>query len=258
MDFNLHPESVRGLEQADRETLSRLLNIYRAHQSANRLKEKYYNGHITLGEVNLGIALPHGMARLSVGCDWGKKAVDVLAARSMFDGFVDNRGGDAGEIKRIADANRLIAQYKTACRDELKLGATFATLSKDPNIGCKIRFHSERTAAAEWDGNKDRIRDGFAIIDYRTERDGLGNNIDKASLVYLYTDENVVALRRTPADNWEAVYFPHKLGRPLMEPLIYDATSDKPFGRSRIKKTVRALIQGHVRTVANATIGLEF
>ena len=43
-----------------------------------------------------------------------------------------------------------------------------------------------------------------------------------------------------------------------MEALIWNATSNKPFGRSRIKEPVRRLIQGYVRTIANATIGLEF
>jgi hypothetical protein len=44
----------------------------------------------------------------------------------------------------------------------------------------------------------------------------------------------------------------------MMEALIWNATSDKPFGRSRIKEPIRRLIDGYVRTVANATIGLEF
>ena len=43
-----------------------------------------------------------------------------------------------------------------------------------------------------------------------------------------------------------------------MEPLVWDATSNKPFGQSRLKGPIRRLIQGYVRTVANATIGLEF
>ena len=43
-----------------------------------------------------------------------------------------------------------------------------------------------------------------------------------------------------------------------MEPMIWNATNSKPFGRSRIKEPVRRLIQGYVRTIANATIGLEF
>jgi hypothetical protein len=44
----------------------------------------------------------------------------------------------------------------------------------------------------------------------------------------------------------------------MMEALIWNATSDKPFGRSRIKEPIRRLIQGYVRTIADATIGLEF
>jgi hypothetical protein len=43
-----------------------------------------------------------------------------------------------------------------------------------------------------------------------------------------------------------------------MEPMIWNATSNKPFGRSRIKEPIRRLIDGYVRTIANATIGLEF
>lgn len=43
-----------------------------------------------------------------------------------------------------------------------------------------------------------------------------------------------------------------------MVALIWDATNDKPFGQSRLKEPIRRLIQGYVRTVANATIGLEF
>ena len=58
--------------------------------------------------------------------------------------------------------------------------------------------------------------------------------------------------------NWRAEKHAHKMGRPLMEPLIYNPTSDKPLGQSRIKEPIRRLIQGYVRTVANATIGLEF
>ncbi|MCI5870247.1 MAG: phage portal protein, partial [Dorea sp.] len=43
-----------------------------------------------------------------------------------------------------------------------------------------------------------------------------------------------------------------------MIPLVWDATNDKPMGQSRLKEPIRRLIQGYVRTVANATIGLEF
>jgi hypothetical protein len=43
-----------------------------------------------------------------------------------------------------------------------------------------------------------------------------------------------------------------------MEPLVWNATSNKPFGRSRLKFPIRELINGYVRTICNASIGLEF
>ena len=71
-------------------------------------------------------------------------------------------------------------------------------------------------------------------------------------------EERVLDVLTKTASIWSAEKYPHKMGRPLMEPMVWDATSLKPFGRSRIKGPVRSLIQGYIRTVAMATIGLEF
>ncbi len=252
----ISPTNVIGLPATDYARLNKLVQTFLQHQAGNSRKNSYYEGKISLGSVNLGIALPEGMSGLEIGCAWGAKCVDVLAARSMFDGFVGANGEDVPALNALVANNRLISQYGWACRDELKLGATFATLSKDPRIGCKIRFHSEQTAAALWNGDLGRIDCGFAIIDTAPDN---GTQTWSPTMVYFYTDTAVWVLRR-PADGylWTAAPYPHRMGRPLMEPLIWNATSDKPFGRSRIKEPVRRLIDGYVRTIANATIGLEF
>ena len=255
MFFGIVPGSIAGLTEEERNMLQQLLDTYQAHWSKNIEKDKYYEGKISLSSVNLGIALPDGMARLEIGCAWGAKTVDVLAARSMFDGFVGTDGEDVEELDAIVQNNRLVAEYMKAARDELKYGCTFATLSADKKIGCKIRWHSPQTAAALWDGEKGRIRCGFAIID--TVQDNESAYTWRPSVVNFYTDTDVIVLKRNE-DTWTATRFPHKMGRPLMEPLIWNATSNKPFGRSRIKEPIRRLIQGYVRTIANATIGLEF
>ena len=83
---------VPGLTKEEQQQLSDLAAAYNYHQVRNATKDKYYEGHITLNDVNLGIALPQGLHNLEVGCSWGQKAVDVLAARSMFDGFVSTGG----------------------------------------------------------------------------------------------------------------------------------------------------------------------
>ena len=65
-------------------------------------------------------------------------------------------------------------------------------------------------------------------------------------------------LERDDYSAWRATPHAHKMRRPLMEAMVWNATSNKPFGRSRIKEPIRRLIDGYVRTIANATIGLEF
>lgn len=249
----LTADMVNGLPFEDRDNLNKLINVYNKHWAKNVEKDKYYEGKIALADVNLGIALPLGMLGLEVGCAWGSKAVDVLAARSMFDGFVGEDGVDVETLDRIVVGNRLIAEYAKACRDELKYGCTFATLSADNDYGCKIRFHSPQTASALWDGEAGRIKCGMAIMDTEPDEDEYWT----PTVVNYYTDDAIWVLRGSDG-LWTAEEHRHRMGRPLMEALIWNATSGKPFGRSRIKEPIRRLIQGYVRTIANASIGLEF
>ena len=245
---------VQGLTPEEQNQLRDLADAYNYHQGRNVTKDKYYEGHISLNDVNLGIALPQGLRNLEVGCSWGQKAVDVLAARSMFDGFVGT-GGSLDTLARLVKDNRLVAEYAKACRDELKYGCVFATLSADTGIGCRIRFHSPATAAALWSGEKGRIDCGMAIID--TVKDEHFEGIWRPTLVNFYTDTDLIVLRGN-GSFWTAERKPHKMDRPLMEPMIWNATNSKPFGRSRLKRPIRALIDDYVRTAANAAIALEF
>lgn len=245
---------VNGLTNDEQKKLNKLVKVYEAHQTSNDTKERYYEGKISLHEVNLGIALPKGMNNLEIGCEWGRKCVDVLASRSMFDGFVGANGETNELLLKIMDGNRMLHEYAKACKDELKLGCSFATLSGDDRLGCKIRFHSARTAAALWNGDKGRVDCGFAIID--TVFDESERNWTP-TIINMYTDDAIIVMKYD-GRTWNAERHPHTMGMPLIVPLVYNATSSKPFGSSRIKDPIRRLIQGYVRTIANATIGLEF
>lgn len=256
INLNLNASNIIGLDLNEADRINKLVEIFQYHQFKNCIKNKYYEGKITLNEVNLGIALPDGMSRLEIGCAWGSKTVDVLASRSMFDGFVGANGNEVDQLDQIVINNDFIAEYNKACRDELKYGCDFATLSYDEKIGCKIRFHSPQTAAAMWDGEKGRISCGIVILD--SVPDEMDRDSWRPSLVAYYTDDSIWVLSAADRTTWYAKRYTHKMGRPLMEPLIWNATSDKPFGRSRIKEPIRRLIDGYVRTIANATIGLEF
>lgn len=253
--MNIELSAINNLPAYENSLLLELIAAYDSHQNKNLVKEKYYEGAVTLNDVNLGIALPKRMKNLDVGCEWGAKAVDVLASRSMFDGFVSSSGNNSDVLNQIMDNNNLISQYMKATKDELKLGCTFATLSADDEIGCKIRFHSAQTAAALWDGEKGRIGCGMAIID--TIPDEKEELAWTPSHINLYTETDIWEIRYIEGE-WTAIRHPHIMGRPLMVAMVWNGTNKKPFGRSRIKKPIRALIDGYIRTFANMAIGLEF
>jgi hypothetical protein len=244
---------VKGLPEEEQQKLNNLVQIYNYHYYQNETKQRYYNGHIPLSEVNLGIALPRNLAKLDIGCSWGAKTVDVLAGRSMFDGFVSENGYEADTMSEIVKRNRMIAEYSKATRDELLYGSTFAVLSGHPDAAM-IRFYSPKCAAAAWNAEKGRIDCGFAFQDARRDE----SDIDWSPMyVNLFTDTATWVLSRE-SGHWIAEKYPHKFGIPMMVALTWNPSSDKPFGQSRIKEPIRRIIQGYVRTIANATIGLEF
>ncbi len=244
---------VEGLPEKEQIKLNRLREIYVYHRSSNRKKRRYYNGKITLKEVNLGIALPQSIAKLDIGCAWGAKTVDVLAARSMFDGFVTGNGEKSHAMDAIMRRNHLIAEYNKACKEELKYGCAFAGISGKRGHA-RVRFYSPHCAAASWNAQKGCIDCGFAFDDGRKDESDINWSPEH---VNFYTDTDIWQLDRIDG-RWNATRFPHEFGKPMLIPLAWDATADKPFGQSRLKEPVRRLIQGYVRTMANATIGLEF
>lgn len=244
---------VENLPEEEQLRLNKLKRIYDMNRTKNRLKRRYYEGKISLGEVNLGIALPHGIQRLQIGCAWGEKAVDVLAARSMFDGFVDTKGNNADEMNDIAERNELIAEYEKARIEELKYGVAFGAVSGSKGEA-KIRFYSPMCAAAIWDASNKCVECGFAFDDSRI--DDSEPDWGPEHVTY-YTKDATYQLDKD-GGAWKATRYAHSFGRPLMEAMAWNATNDKPFGKSRINRPIRTLMQGYVRTIANATIGLEF
>lgn len=246
--------NVEGLPKEDQETLNRLEDIYKWHQVGNALKDKYYSGKVKLKDVNLGIALPTSLGKLEIGCDWGAKTVDVLAERSMFDGFVGSDGKTDDGMKAIQQRNHLLSEYQKAVKDELKYGCCFAALYGGTG-DARIAFYSPECGAAEWDDEEKRIGSGFVFTDLPT---------DESIIEWTPKDINFYTAKTTyhliyDGGSWivgKAVG--NKFGRPLIEAMVWQPTSAFPFGHSRLSTPIRRLIDSYVRTLANASIALEF
>ena len=109
MYLGITTTNVFGLDDYTKQKFMELVNVYNKHYPANEIKDRYYEGRIRLHEVNLGIALPKQFAGLEIGCAWGAKTVDVLAARSMFDGFVGANCAEVEELDKLVQDNQLVA-----------------------------------------------------------------------------------------------------------------------------------------------------
>ncbi len=250
--------NARGLRDEDREKLEQCISVLRSHENNNAKRLRYYNEKVTARDVNIGIAVPDNMAAGSkITCSWAKKAISSLANRSIFDGFVhaDGNGEDITELDLLVAQNDLVNRYRKSLRSELIHGVNFVTVSRgNAALGepkSIINFHSANEASAVWEGRKNRISHGLAIIksDYKTSR---------PSIVNLYTDTHTIILKLSDdGTEWFSEYMPHSAGRPLIEALSYNPDELHPFGQSRIAEPVMNIIDSYLRTRLRMEIGAE-
>jgi hypothetical protein len=64
----INQDMISGLGNREKMMLAELFDIYNAHYPANKKKCKYYEGNISLNDVNIGIALPNGISGVGIGC----------------------------------------------------------------------------------------------------------------------------------------------------------------------------------------------
>lgn len=248
---------ARGLRKRDAERMADLVQVWAAKRWKNMLRTDFYNMHIK--PQSIGIAVSCELEKkIDAACGWPAKAVDMLAARSIPDGFVFESGSQADELQRILRDNRLTWKYEQAAISELVHSGMAWTLSRNKvgRSNVAIKAHSFESSALLWDGTNERIDCGMTIIRTRhiTNYGGAAPDV-----VNLYTDTDTVVIKRlADTKNWEAEYFPHNLGRPLMEPMVYRPAMGRPFGRSRITRAVMALTMSKLREDIRTEIGAEF
>ena len=69
MQFNISANKIIGFPETEYEDWDKLVNLFNYHASKNKEKDKYYEGKITLNDVNLGLALPAGEKIEIVGAE---------------------------------------------------------------------------------------------------------------------------------------------------------------------------------------------
>lgn len=251
-------ESAEGLQPHEADMVARLSKVLRDKMARNMLRKRYYEDKTEL--KNLGLAVPprfETMVDVSVG--WAAKAVDALAARSRFDGFVCD-GDDGDRLRDVMSQNGFSDQYKAAVTSELVHSCGFWTVSPGADgtdePDAVVTYHDAETASALWDFRRKRVLAGLVVEDWRL-RSARSTRFEPSTVV-VHTPESVITLERGDGNNWSVTDRGSVLvGRPLIEPMCYKPTTGRPFGKSRVSRTVMAITDDMQREILRTSLHSE-
>ena len=253
IDMNLAAgvSSAAGLEPDDRDTVRDLVDLWRKKRPRNMLREKYYLGHVRVKD--LGIAMPKSLAKkIDPRIDWPKKAVHALADRSVFDGYTTDDATTTEELRAICSANSMEALYRKNLICELKHCCGFWTVTGGDGAPV-ISAYPATAACALWDDALKAIRAGLVVAESKAVA---GTTTRRPSVIEVYKEDCIIVLR-CKGGTWHAEYLEHSMGRPLMEPMPYGATLERPFGSSRITRSVMSITDDAIRQRARMEVAAE-
>lgn len=232
---------------------SALWRVWVDSLAGNLRKQAYYDCEQPLDATGVNVP-PHLRRSLSGHVDWATKAVDYLANRSVFDGFVfKDDDEDAERIDGILKANSFDTAYPAAVRAELICSPAALTVSAgdeskgEPSV--LLRAYSATESAMLWDERAERIQAAFTVV----SADDQGHP-DRFNL---YLGDRVIEMWRTASNSWKTCETPHSHGRPLIEPLVHRFDRSSPFGHSRISKPVRDVVDTERRNQIRIEVAAE-
>jgi hypothetical protein len=252
---NLPMPMCDGIPEAYRDDIRDLFDTWHSVRARNYSLTRFYTMHNKF--VDLGaVKLPKGLNKAKAIVGWPKKAVDVMAVRSKFDGFVMAGKRDPA-LEAVVSRSKLRSKYAKAARGSLVHGIScLAVDGSGPNT--RVRSYSANQSCVIWDKVEDRPACGVVCAD--VDRKGC------ASRYVVYEPDAVLTLTRgdlvkhgdSATWEWTCKVEPNPIGRPLIEPLVNDPDDDRPLGHSRITPEVISITEKAMRDVLNMDIASAF
>lgn len=243
--------SAQGLRDKDRQTVYDLYALYEDKLTRNMLRDRYYE--MKQKPKDLGIAVPPKLRTLEQVVGWCSKAVDCLADRSIFDGFVCSDEETLTQLQHLSQRTNLKRKYRKAVKSELKHSCSFATVTKDEDGLAVVSVYPATASSALWNSRLERITAGMVVVD----RDNTARKRGVPTWVDVFTEDAIIEIRLIDRQ-WVAYYNEHSMGRCLMEALVYNPSLERPFGTSRISRSVMNITDSAMRASVRAEISAEF
>lgn len=230
----------------------KLIHQFTQKAPKNMRRWRHYNDEEKV--KNLGIAVPpkfEDKEKVDISIGWSAKAVDMLAEISNLDGFYIE--GDANDtLESIMVDNDFQFAYEMAVPSELIFGCGFWTVTKNENNKVQIKYYDALNACALWDYKNSRVKCGFVVDDYDYRADGTKR---VAEIIY-FTEDKICFVKRVN-EVWQLKVESHSMGRPMMEAMCYLPSYTRPFGKSRITKTVMSITEEMQRCVLRCMLASE-
>lgn len=239
------PPLAAGMPADVADMFVELMTVWAAHIRRNMIKYRYYDGKNKLKDF--GISTPPQLLDVETVVDWPNKAVTALADRVRFDGFTAKDADVQSRLDALTRRAGFMRRMRFLPHSEGIYGFYIGTVGVDADGNAQMDFYDAEHSAAVWDAAKGRIAYGMVI-------DAFSDGIPVAARVF--TDDAVHSFRLDGVWRWETQ--PISMGRIPMEAFTYRPTDRKPFGQSRVSRTVMSLTDSAVRAALGADISFQF
>ncbi|KFI50022.1 phage portal protein [Bifidobacterium biavatii] len=242
-----HIGRIQGVADDDQPVIQELLKAWRNHYARNTIRTGYYLAHYHYKGVAYSIPpAMKTMARPMIG--WPNKAVRALADLSVFEG-VDAPDALQDQVDALVADTMLDVKVSQAIVSAYTHGCSFLTVSADEGRTV-ITPRAADWSSALWDWRNNRI--GAALTMRDKDRDGRITGFD------VWLPGKVYLCSKTDGGGWTAATVPTGFDRPTVVPLISDQQLYRPFGSSRITRSLMALTDFGLRTLVRMEATAEF
>lgn len=241
---------VGGLTDGEQETLDELVAQWRAKRPRNNLRAGFYDMKNATRHL-LSANAPAEVKRRRYVLGWSSIAVDKLNRRCNLDGFYDPNGYDLGSLGlgELERENRLRGDLSQGGVSALIhavswLVTVFGDTSRgEPDV--LILPRDAKTATGLWDVRRRGLSAFLSITGFDDQGE------PSAMTMYLW-GLNIDMGREGGAwrvlDRSEHIY-----GMPV-DPMRYQPRLDRPFGRSRITRSVMSIHEQAIGVMARADV----
>lgn len=241
--------AILGVDDEDMPIIHELLRVWREKYPRNLIRGAYYDCKERFKDF--GISIPDQIKnKVEAMIGWPELAVRSLSDLSDLEGFSisgdDTMGvGDLFEDNQldVATSELIVSAYKHSC--------SFLTIAADLEDPERISMipRSADWSAGIWDRRDHRLAAALTITE--DDKDGriCAFNVWLPGKVYECSGHLMP---------WRAEKIETNFDQPTVVSLAYDRQMDRPFGHSRISRSLMSLVDAGFRTVVRMEASAEF